>query len=424
MSSDLIRGCVSFSLYGDASKYAWGMVENVALVAKYYPGWQCRVYMERGHYAQSALENSGAHVIIMEPAEGSRGMFWRLLAVDDPQFTHVAIRDADSRVNPRDAACTAAWVASGKKLHAIRDHDAHHCRPITGGAWGLMPGDFSMRDAVDAWSHNNKYGDDEEFLWRVVWEHFKERDDFLMQSNRGPSAEEEGIPEHAPYEGFVGEQIHPEFKMPGRWRAVVLSPPHYARRRERFFKGLDLNGGFLRGRVDHWEGSTLGARVVPRHFDASAAHPHYYSATMDHRRILEEAILEDLDYIFVFEDDAMFREDFEEYVTRAWLALPDGWLGLMLGGAPHTDTARAYYTVDGAVAHPTALARAEGCLGMHGMLWNREGMLRAWNHYDYHNRTIIDWACASLQKEEPHFYAPARWVVEVDGGAAQMGSDV
>lgn len=419
-----MNGCVSFSLYGDGAKYAQGMLENVPLVQKYYPGWQCRVYLERGHYAKAALLKAGAHVIDMEPLPESGGMFWRFFAADDPQFTHVIIRDADSRVNPRDAACTAAWIESGMSLHVIRDHPAHLCKPIMGGAWGIMTGRMNMRDEADAWPHTNKYGDDEDFLWWKVWERFRIADDFITHSFQPKEHREVPIPTHEPYDGFVCEQITPRMSLPGMTRVVVLSPEHYAERRARFFESIKANGGaFLNSRIQWFKGSTQADKIVPRHYPGAAELPHYYLASSDHADIIENAYLDGVDYLFVFEDDVIFRSDFEEHMMRTLIAIPDDWLGIQLGGQAWTDNHRDYYKIDGAVAFPNALARVRGCLGMHGTVWNRNGMLRVWNHLHYHHLEVVDHAFVSLQKEEPYFYSAMRWVVEIDYDTPQGGKD-
>ena len=91
----------------------------------------------------------------------------------------------------------------------------------------------------------------------------------------------------------------------------------------------------------------------------------------------------------------------------------------MLGGQPETDNNRSFVNDN---THNT-LARVNGCLGMHGVMWNREGMIRAYNHFTYWNRMTIDQSFAGLQKEDMSFYAPAKWIVEIDDEATQFGGD-
>ena len=418
-----VRGCVSFSLYGDDAVYAWGAIQNVALASKFYPGWQCRVYLERGHYAKRALLEAGAMVIEMEPLPNSGGMFWRFMAADDPQFTHVIVRDADSRISPRDAACTNAWIESGKVLHVIKDHPGHRKQAVIGGAWGIKAGCMAMCDDISGWRHSYNYGDDEEFLHRKVWERFRPYDDFLYHDYEGGYA---GcalpIPAHEDCAGHVCERVPLDFTIPGKWRAFVLSAPHYAARRIMFNESLAAHGGILRDKVETVIGKSFGECVVPHNYPHATSAPHYFLATEDHKNTWRRALDEDLDFVFIFEDDAMFRADFTECLARAVMCVPDDWLAMQLGGQAHTDHHRAWYTdAHGNVKFPRALARVRGCLGMHGTLWTREGLRLAVERYDKNPQAIVDWEFAGWQRDVDRFYTPMRWVVEVNPHTDQGG---
>jgi hypothetical protein len=413
-----MKGCISFSLYGDGAKYSWGMLENARLAKQFYPGWTVVVHAQRGHYAIPALQREGAEVVEHDHLPGSGGMFWRFLSTSDPRFTHTIIRDADSRLNPRDRAATDEWLASGKALHVIRDNLWHERIPILGGAWGMQNGSFGdIAAAVDAWPHNYQYGDDEDFLGRIVWPVFYNTEDFLRHCHRPNSPDDTPFPPHELYDGFVCEQIAPVFNLP--FRAVVLSPERYAKRRAAFFESVEQHGGFLQGKIEWWVGKTAAERVVPSHVDHATEFPHYYLASRDHIDIIESAILDGTENLIVFEDDARFAPDFEEYLLRAWISKPDDWMALMLGGQPWTDDAREYVSPETA----NSLARVRGCLGMHGVLWNRAGMRRAFDHFTYWNRMTIDQAFRGLQHDKPHFYAPAKWIVDIASDVAQFGRD-
>jgi hypothetical protein len=60
-------------------------------------------------------------------------MFWRFLVADDPTVDRYIIRDADSRLNMREKLAIDEWIASGKKIHILRDHPNHGDFPISGG---------------------------------------------------------------------------------------------------------------------------------------------------------------------------------------------------------------------------------------------------------------------------------------------------
>lgn len=412
-----MKGCISFSLYGNAAKYSFGMVKNVELAKVVYHGWTVVVHAERGHYAIPRLRELGAEVIEMDPLPGSGGMFWRFLPIDwADRFTHVIVRDADSRLNPRDRACTDAWIESGKSLHVIRDNDWHERKLIIGGAWGMKTGtEFKMAEAINSWPHSYQYGDDEDFLGQQLFYRFYPGD-FIRHVHRITSPDDTPIPEHLPYGGFVCEQIKPEFDRP--FKAYVLSPKKYEDRRSQFFASLAKNGGFLKGKVEWWKGTTADDRVIPSYYPHQDL-PHYYYASMDHIDIIEESILEKDELLFVFEDDAVFTEDFEEFFLRMWVAIPPGWKAAMLGGQPWTDYARRHVEPP----FPEALASVHGCLGMHATMWSRSGLMRGYDHFTYWNKMTIDQAFKGLQGDEPGFYAPAKWIVDINPDAIQFGKD-
>lgn len=413
-----MKGCISMSLYGDGAKYAFGAIENARLAPKLYPGWTLIIHAQKEHYAIPKLTKLGAVVVEYDSLPGSGGMFWRFLSADSSEFTHTIIRDADSRLNVREVAATQAWIKSGKSLHVMRDNDWHLNRSILGGAWGIKNGAFkTFAEEVKKWKHSYSYGDDESFLDQKVWSFFYPQKDFIRHSFVIGSNDDTAFPDHSKYAGFIGEQIHPEFTE--KFKAVVLSPERYKKRREKFFNSVNTYGGFLKNKVEWYKAKTSVERYVPSVVDHAEAHPHYYLAGRDHLDILEQAILDGTEFLFVFEDDAIFHPDFEEFFLRAWIAVPDNWKAIMLGGSPWTDSSREYVSSNTALS----LARVRGCLGMHGIFWNRLGMIRAFDHFTYWNKMVIDQAFKGLQCDEPNFYAPARWVVEVDPEAKQYGLD-
>ena len=405
-------GCVAFSLWGDESKYTYGVIENAKLMPEIYPGWVMRVYVSRGHYIIPWLLDLDVEVIEMEPAKGSLGMFWRFLAACSPEFPRIIVRDADSRLNPREAAAVQEWIRSDKSLHVMRDHYWHLQKPIIGGCWGIKTGVFNMLTAIQEWPHNFQYGDDEKLLADLVWPAFYPND-FLRHSIEVNSRDDAPFPNHSPCDGHVCERVIPRFS-DWKGRAVVLNPDRFPNRLARFYESLDAHGAFLRGHCERVRATSLNELVVPQHFPQAGSHPHYFAATRDHIRIIETAIVDQVENLIVFEDDAQILPWFEEYFARMWLALPDGWMGAMLGGQPWSDNSRRYTDFS------DAFARVEGCLGMHATLYNRQGLLRAYEHFTYWHRTTIDQAFAGLQREEPTWFAPARWIVGIAPEASQF----
>ena len=67
-------------------------------------------------------------------------MLWRFTIVDDPHVDVFIVRDADSRLTPRDAIVVADWLRQSPEsatiFHCVRDHPSHSRYPVSGGLWG------------------------------------------------------------------------------------------------------------------------------------------------------------------------------------------------------------------------------------------------------------------------------------------------
>jgi hypothetical protein len=50
-------------------------------------------------------------------------------------------------------------------------------------------------------------------------------------------------------------------------------------------------------------------------------------------------------------------------------------------------------------------------------------MRKAFDHFTYWNRMVIDQAFRGLQHDDPRFYAPAKWIVDIASDVAQFGRD-
>jgi hypothetical protein len=408
-----MKGCISFSLYGDGAKYSWGMLENARLAKQFYPGWTVVVHAQRGHYAIPALQREGAEVVEHDLASG--GPFWRFLSANDTRFTHAIFRDADSRLSKREAAAVAQWVAYDCMVHSLRDHPWHENIALLGGGWGIKVGAMPIAEWIDGVEIQGYYGEDEAFLQNLIWPKIP-TGEILRHTSTPRESWEVRWPTPNFGDTHFGEQIAPVATK--GIRCVVLSPEHYARRREGFYASLKSSGCSIRD-VEWYRAKTAKERVVPCHVDHAEAHPHYHLATRDHVDIIERSLVEGDEYLMVFEDDARFSPDFDEFFARMWVSLPDDWLGAMVGGAPWTDDCREYVSPETALS----LARVRGCLGTHGVLWNRAGMRRAFDHFTYWNRMVIDQAFRGLQHDDPRFYAPAKWIVDIASDVAQFGRD-
>ena len=173
------RRIISFSLWGTASLYTQGALENVRLAAEFYPGWTCRIHHDESVPASvlGELAGAGAELVAMEPGSGPvNGLFWRFMVSDDSTVSHFLCRDADSRLNSRERAAVDAWLASGLPFHVMRDHIMHTDLMLAGmwgGRAGLLPPMASLVGSAARAADGRLQ--DQRFLGRVVWPLIEER---------------------------------------------------------------------------------------------------------------------------------------------------------------------------------------------------------------------------------------------------------
>lgn len=166
---------VSFSLWGNNEIYTNGAIANSLLVKKIYgEDWTARFYIsDTSKEVMLKLVENGAELIEMNKPKGWEGLFWRFFALADREAEIVLIRDTDSRVNIRERAAVEEWLASGKKIHVMRDHP-HHTYPIMGGMWGARDGGCeNIMSLLLEWrkkGHSiHQKNDDQLFLAGMMW---------------------------------------------------------------------------------------------------------------------------------------------------------------------------------------------------------------------------------------------------------------
>ena len=128
---------ISFALFGNDLKYSHGGIENTYLQQKYYPSWRCRFYYDKSvpETIIKQLADLGAEVILKNDYKDCTRMFWRFECFKDRSIERFIVRDADSRLNPREADAVEKWIKSEKEFHIIRDNGQHTAR-ILGGLFG------------------------------------------------------------------------------------------------------------------------------------------------------------------------------------------------------------------------------------------------------------------------------------------------
>ena len=166
------RRVISYCLYGSDPRYAGGAIRNLPLAAKYFPGWEVRVYHDDSvpETVLGPLRGLGANLVPMSGSGKIEGMFWRFHVAADPNVDVYIVRDSDSRLSEREAAAVQEWLDSGEPFHVIRDHPAHGVHAVSGGLWGGRKRIDGILDAMnDRGVAKESYLDDMVFLANFVW---------------------------------------------------------------------------------------------------------------------------------------------------------------------------------------------------------------------------------------------------------------
>ncbi len=169
---------ITFSLWGERPKYCVGAIRNAEIAADLYPAWTCRFYLGSSvPGATRATLGSLPNTELVEPSEPGdwRAMLWRFRPAFEEDDTIVLVRDADSRLNPRERAAVDQWLASDFDFHIMRDHPSHDV-PILGGMWGARNSVLrSLCPALHRHAPGNFWQSDQRFLHSVVFPHVKDR---------------------------------------------------------------------------------------------------------------------------------------------------------------------------------------------------------------------------------------------------------
>jgi hypothetical protein len=207
------KGLISFSIYSPDGKrineiYLKGIVQNVYLATKVYPGWVVRLYIDE-HVPSSIIQkvlsmpcelyvHQQAPNFVVENIHMKK--LWRFLP--SCENYHVICRDVDSRLNIKESSAVDEWLLSGQKMHRMFD-SVYHKNPLLAGMIGFSPNTVpNIHELIMKFEYENKNmtpNIDEIFLEKFIYPIFKRSgkthrsNDFKLRMKSG----------------FVGEQIHP-----------------------------------------------------------------------------------------------------------------------------------------------------------------------------------------------------------------------
>jgi len=165
-----MKKVISYSLWGEDLKYTIGAIKNAELAKIVYPGWVARFYCGQSVPNKIVDELLGldSEVIRMNEAGNWTGMFWRFVAIADPDVEIMLSRDTDSRLTHREKAAVDEWLSGDKLFHIMRDHP-WHATPILGGMWGARkPILQNMTQLIDEYGKGDFWQVDQNFLKEVI----------------------------------------------------------------------------------------------------------------------------------------------------------------------------------------------------------------------------------------------------------------
>lgn len=171
----------SYSLYGANPKYTHGALANARIIKERFPDAKMYVYAAESVPAdikEQLATMPHVRLIPVPSREGSKGMFDRFLAIDDPECDIMFVRDADSRIHDRDVACIEDFIADTSKLiQIIRDHK-YHTYYILGGTFAIRKEAMStsMKSLItNTPNYGFNYGSDQNFLNAEFYNKFLDR---------------------------------------------------------------------------------------------------------------------------------------------------------------------------------------------------------------------------------------------------------
>ena len=201
-------------------------------------------------------------------------------------------------------------------------------------------------------------------------------------------------------EAAIRDNLHDYFD-----RVVVLCPKKRQEHYERFTAELAAKGWPFKT-PERYEGFDGDRVPVPSWWPHSAGH---WGATNAHIRVVEQAINDGVDRLFVFEDDAILCKDFAAKATDFLLRLPGNWDGIMLG-CQH---------MAGPMQERPGVVRIESAIRSHAYAV-RGGYMRDLYKFWVDGEDIADIGMAQIQKHW-HVYAPQPNLIGQREGQSSVG---
>ena len=167
-----MKKIISFSLWGDSSKYTIGAIKNANLTNEIYPGWISRFYCGKSvpeNIIDQLIEINNTEIVRMDDLGDWTGMFWRFIPASESNIEVMLSRDCDSILNLREKSAVDEWMKSYFSFSIMRDHP-YHTAEILGGMWGVkFPKLRKMKKLIEEYTKGNFWQVDQNFLREKIY---------------------------------------------------------------------------------------------------------------------------------------------------------------------------------------------------------------------------------------------------------------
>lgn len=164
---------ISFSLWGNDSKYTIGAIKNAELAKKFYPDFECWFYIHKDTVPQNIIDElqkkQNVKIIFKEGNITHRGRLWRYEPMCDPSIEIMLSRDTDTRILEREVIAVNEWIDSGKTFHIMRDHPGHSFK-VQAGMFGTKKiANFDWKYMLDNYVIRNPIFYDQEIMEDYIY---------------------------------------------------------------------------------------------------------------------------------------------------------------------------------------------------------------------------------------------------------------
>ena len=170
-----MKKVISFSVWGDNTKYLSGINENIKLVKQYYSDYECWFYIHEPTVPKHIIDlinNYDNCKIIYKNDSLQKGkpMMWRFEPIDDPDVEIMLSRDTDTRILMREKLAVDEWLLSENLFHIMRDHP-HHNFCILAGMFGTkkIPQIPSWTNIINLYKKTDNRMYDQDFLRDYIY---------------------------------------------------------------------------------------------------------------------------------------------------------------------------------------------------------------------------------------------------------------